>query len=73
MIRENEVHILLQCPLYDDLRYNLMQHINDTDMSQMEQFNTLLSNPELQALLGKVTFKIMERRDIFKNVFSNLK
>lgn len=69
---ENEIHVLLQCPLYDDLRANIIRNLPNTEMSVFEKFTMLLSNQELQAPLGKCVFRIMERRDIFKNVFTNL-
>ena len=69
---EDEIHVLLQCPLYDDIRSNLT-NIHNTGMSLLDQFISILSCSEQQALLGKCIFRIMERRDIFKDVFSNLK
>ena len=48
---EDEIHILLKCPLYDDVRSNLLSDIHDTGMSLQKQFIQILSCPEQQALL----------------------
>ena len=69
---EDEIHVLLQCPLYDDLRDNLVKNIPNTGMSLIDQYILLLSKTEIQAPLGKCIFRIMERREIFKNIFTNL-
>ena len=59
---EDEVHLLLQCPAYDDLRENIVLYISDVRLSLKDQFCSLLSNTEIQAALGKCVFRIMERR-----------
>ena len=58
---EDETHILLQCPIYDDLRQRLLIHI-DADSLIKDQYCSLMTNNEIQAELGKVVFNIMERR-----------
>ena len=63
---EDEIHILLKCPLYDDVRSNLLSDIHDTGMSLQKQFIQILSCPEQQAALAKCIFRIVERRNIFK-------
>lgn len=67
---ENEVHVLLECPLYDDIRHPLLEYLHDTDLTVLQKYYLILSKPELQALIGKCIFRIMERRDIFRNVFN---
>ena len=71
-IIEDEIHVLTQCPLYDDIRANLIKCFTDTGMSLMDQFLYLLSCSEQQAALAKCIYRSMKRRDIFKNVFINL-
>lgn len=63
---EDEVHLLLECPLYDDIRSGIIQHI-DTTVSPKDQFCSLMSSPDIQAVLGKCIFNIMKRREIFSN------
>ncbi len=62
---EDEVHLLLQCPLYDDIRSIITKHVTDTTMSFKDQFCSLLSNPDIQADLGKCVFRMMNRRQLF--------
>ena len=61
---EDERHLLLECPLYDDLRSPLEQFIPDINASIHDQYCSLLSNPDIQALLAKCIFSIMKRRSI---------
>ena len=65
---ENEIHLMLECPLYGDLRENILLHVNSAGMTLNDQFSTLLSNTEVQAKLGKCGFRIMERGRCFLNL-----
>ena len=65
---EDEIHFLLECPLYDDLRSNLLLYLcNDfvENDNLKDQYCCLLSNPNIQAELGKCVFKMIERRKLF--------
>ena len=63
---EDEVHLLLACPLYDDLRSMVTQYIQDSSCSLKDQYCFLLSNPNIQAELGKCVFNIMTRRTLYE-------
>ena len=64
---ENEMHVLLHCRLYNDLRYELFQHINalDENFSQLPpltQFCTIMTTGSCQFILAKYLYKLMKRR-----------
>ena len=62
---EDEVHFLLGCSLYDDLRYNVVKYVKDMTLSLKDQYCDLLSNPDIQAELGKYVFNSMKRRSLY--------
>ena len=62
---EDEVHFLLGCSLYDDLRYNILKYVKDMTMSLKDQYCDLLSNPDIRAELGKYVFNSMKRRSLY--------
>jgi hypothetical protein len=45
---ETEEHVLIECPLYDDLRNELFEYINSVD----ENFNMLTNRDKLSFVLG---------------------
>ena len=65
---ENEIHLMLGFPLYDDLRGNYLQHLNNAGITLNDKFSTLFSNTEIQAELGKCVLRIMERLKCFLNL-----
>lgn len=67
---ENELHAIFQCPLYDDIRYNLLQKALDTHpgfdiLNNTQQLNILMANAGLQRDLAKICYEIFERRKSF--------
>ena len=64
---EDEVHLLLQCPIYDDLRQNVIGLLNP-DLCFKDQFCSLMTNTNIQAVLGKLVFSIMQRRSGLVNI-----
>ena len=62
---EDEVHLLMECPLYDDIRSTIQHHISNVTQSLKDQLCSFISNPNIQAVLGKCIFKIMKRRELF--------
>ena len=63
---EDEIHLLLECPLYDDIRFTVTRYVQDNTTSLKDQYICLLSNPNIQAELGKCIFSIMKRRALFQ-------
>ena len=63
---ENEIHLLLECPLYDDIRDDILHNFIDKDIVNItDQYCLLLSNPNIQAKLGKCIYAMMRRRRLF--------
>lgn len=67
---ETELHVLLECPLYEDLRYDLFQQVlyvypSFGIFSEQTLFNELLSNDKLYKICAKYCFNILERRNLF--------
>ncbi len=64
---ENEIHLLLECPLYDDIREDLLEKLSEEDcnLPLKDQYCLLLSKNDIQADLGKCIFKMMKRRKLF--------
>ena len=63
---EDEVHILLQCPVYDDLREDfsiLIPGITQSGVDVFDQFISIMSNDDIQADVGNFIFKVMKRRE----------
>lgn len=63
---EDEYHVLMECPLYDDLREDLMRTANSllTDFdaqNSYEQFSTLLSNEIVIYYTAKTLCYILKR------------
>ena len=63
---ENEIHVLLSCDLYDDLRYDIIQQmiLTCTDFkkkSPNEQFKIIMSDSSIQYLLAKYVFNMFQR------------
>ena len=56
-----------QCPLYDDLRQNVIGLLNP-DLCFKDQFCSLMTNTNIQAVLGKLVFSIMQRRSGLLNI-----
>ena len=64
---ENEIHFLLECPLYDDIRRKLFQKANlcNTDFDAFNFTNKLIflmNNINMQPLVAKTLFDMWERR-----------
>ncbi len=74
---EDEIHLLLECPMYNDLREKIISSIEDRNLDFKNQYYSLLSNTNIQADLAKCIFNIMRRRDLFckmtEQIFINVK
>ncbi len=67
---ESEEHVLMHCPLYDDLRKNLFDSVtvingNFPDLSIQQKFIYLLSNPDVCNLTAKTLCDILTTRGTF--------
>ena len=66
-ILENEMHVVMNCRVYDDLREPLLSkaaNCNPTfnSLSEVNQFVFLFSSPDLVRISAKTCAKIMQRR-----------
>ncbi len=67
---ENEIHFLLDCELYEDLRYQLFYEMCNLD-NDFNSYNTLqkicilFTTKHVQPLLGKTIFLMYKRRKLF--------
>ncbi len=66
---EDEQHVLIECELYNDLRYKLFQHMNVLDkeftvIPPFEQFKRIMSTTNVQYVLAQFIFKLIQRRKI---------
>ena len=66
-IIEDEIHVVLNCPAYTDLRYTLFQTVQSTVpdfnmLPDVTKFSTLFSNPNIVLTCAKTCFNILQRR-----------
>jgi hypothetical protein len=67
---ENEIHVILFCPLYDDLRATLLNeciiidHVFNTFNDQHKR-SFVLSHPGIVRKTAKILYLILERRKTF--------
>ena len=66
---EDEIHVLLHCELYNDIRYRLLQHMNSlienfNELPPVTQYCTIMTTSSCQYILAKYLFKMMKRRNI---------
>ena len=64
---EDEIHVLTECPLYDDLRHVLYQKAADSSgtfihLSDNEKMCFVLSNREISKTSAKTCYEILNRR-----------
>ena len=64
---ENEMHVILHCPVYNDLRDVLFQHVNNVlqifnQSNDTEKLNVILSHPELVRPAAKFCDQVLSRR-----------
>lgn len=64
---ENEIHVLLDCSVYNDIRVSLLDKASDTvqgfnDLSNVDKFKILLSHHMLIRFCAKTCFNIIQRR-----------
>ena len=67
---EDEVHVLIQCSLYDDLRDEMLEHAASIEpsfptFSDLEKFVFLMSNDNLVKYTAKTCRQILNRRKDF--------
>ena len=67
---ESEHHVITTCPLYDDIRDDLvfnagLLYPGFSELSADEQFKTILSNELLVTTSARACRKILDRRCIF--------
>ena len=67
---ENEVHFLMVCPLYEDIRYDLLQRASElienfANLSIENKFIALMSCNEIQVTLSYTLHKFYVRRKRF--------
>ena len=66
-IVEDELHVLIHCPLYDDLRFNLFNEatsvcLNFQTLNDEEKLHFILSYPDIVNFSAKTCWNILERR-----------
>jgi len=64
---EDEPHVILNCPFYDDLRYELLHEAQSkysrfNQLPDEEQFSMLLCDVNLSKVCAKTCFTILKRR-----------
>ena len=64
---ENEIHFLLECPFYDDLRRKLFKKANlcNSDFDALnftDKFIFLMNNINIQPLVANTLFDMWQRR-----------
>ena len=69
---EDEVHFTLNCPIYDDLRYPLVQlsamyHPEFLNLAGIEQLRTVFQSEELTKCASSCFNKMHNRRKMFLN------
>ena len=70
-IIENEEHVLLECPLYEDIRQTLPYEPLHSDLSNEEKLITMFSSTSFTEIriVAKICHDIlMRRRDIYTNI-----
>ena len=67
---ENEIHFLMLCPLYSDIRYELFQtleFINNFNMMNVEnKFIELMNCDKIQIVLHYITFFLHRGKDFYE-------
>ncbi len=69
---EDEIHVLLNCELYSDLRYELLKHMQSVnidfkDLHSLTKFLNIMTEDYCQYLLGRFLFDMMKRRRLHDN------
>ena len=64
---ENEIHVMLLCPVYDDIRSDLLLQAVASDsnfqyVSNLDKYCLLFSNSDLIRCCAKTCFNILQRR-----------
>ncbi|MCG8113538.1 MAG: reverse transcriptase family protein [Candidatus Thiodiazotropha taylori] len=64
---ENEIHFLIECPFYDDIKRKLFQkanlcNSNFNGFSQKDKFIFLMNNVNMQPLLASTLYDMWQRR-----------
>lgn len=69
MFVEDELHVLIKCPIYFDLRNDLFKRachlVNDfKEQSELDQFIFMLSEPNLVRHVARTLNDILQKRQI---------
>ena len=64
---EDEAHVILDCPMYEDFRPNLILkaselHNDFMNFSKLDKLNVLFTHPSLIRLCAKTCFNILKKR-----------
>jgi hypothetical protein len=64
---EDECHVLLYCPIYEDIRYDLFREINNkcegfTRMSDIRKLGIILSQEDFYKASARACYEIINRR-----------
>ena len=67
---ENEMHVILSCPLYNDIRLQMIDYaflldINFNDYTDEQKIVFLFNNVNLIRICAKTCFKILQRRSSY--------
>ena len=65
---ESECHVLVECPLYEDIRNKFITSLDDIDkfkeMDNISQMCFMLSNYECVRIVARTCYEILERRRV---------
>ncbi len=69
---EDEIHVLLKCELYSDLRYELLKHMHSVnidfkELHSLTKFLNIMTEDSCQYLLGRFLCTMMKRRRLHDN------
>ena len=67
---EDEIHVLLECPLYNEIRSELIQYaqianVNFNSLTKLDKFVFLFNSPDTIRSCAKACFLILQRRTLF--------
>ena len=66
----DEIHLLLECPLYNEIRSELIQYaqianVNFNSLKELDKFVFLFNSPDMIHSCAKACFLILQRRFFF--------
>ena len=67
---ESEIHFLMECTMYNDIRYNIMSEMEDivpsfSSLDSLQQFICILTTPNVMYILCHSISSMFKRRQLF--------